>query len=83
MAGRKSKKPRSEHRRSAPSDPVQWGAGLLAIVLGVACFSTALAFDTNIHGTFDLSKLGFLYGAVLLLLAGLPAYVLIVRGRTE
>lgn len=70
MVAKKKKPPRSTGKETGSQvsrDPM---AGLVMLVLGSVVLCTAIAFDTLIHGTFDFSKLAFLYLGTGLLILG-------------
>ena len=53
-----------------PKPSVPWDTGLLMALICVACFSTAIGFDTSIYSSFDLSKLAILYVVAVVLVVG-------------
>ena len=70
VAQKQERVERTEDHRVSHGASVPWDAGLLMCVIGVACFSTAIGFDTSIHSSFDLSKLAIVYVVTLVLVVG-------------
>ena len=79
MGSRKRRNSRDNGAAQTPAEPgagpasgatVPWDTGMLMCIIGVACFTTAIGFDTRIFSSFDLSKLAILYVITLVLVVG-------------